>query len=273
MPRTISNMKKTAYIALASLLFASCHGNDNPDPGEDPVPVASTVKNISYNVIAQYPHDTSSYTEGLEFYKGKLYESGGDYINSRLQYGDAKTGKVEKQHIMGTAEIFGEGITILKGKLYQLTYTSHIGYVYDVNDITKPIKTFEWPYEGWGMTNNGTDLIIDTGGPDLYFVDPETFKIKSTVHVHDDNGPVNNINELEYVNGMIWANIYTTKQIIKIDPATGAVTGKMDFSNLPGSDSIPGRTDVLNGIAYDSTAKTLYITGKRWPKMYELKLN
>ncbi len=267
-------MKKSAYIALASLLFASCHGNDAPDQGDDPVPVASTVKNISYNVISEYPHDTSSYTEGLEFYKGKLYESGGDFISSRLQFGDAKTGKVEKQHMMGTADIFGEGITVLNGKLYQLTWTTNVVYVYDVNDISKPIKTFTWPYQGWGMTNNGKDLIIDTGGADLYFVDPETFKVKSTVHVHDDNGPIEQINELEWVDGMIWANIFLTRDIIKINPETGAVVGKMNFNSLlDPKDSIPGRTDVLNGIAYDSTAKTLYITGKRWPKMYELKLN
>lgn len=269
-------MKKLFYLPAALVLFVSCTGCNNnteePESPDQPV-AASTAPNISYNIIAQYPHDTSSYTEGLEFHNGKLYESGGDYINSRLQYGDVKTGKVEKQHMMGTNEIFGEGISILKGKLYQLTYTTHTVYVYDVNDISKPVKTLTWPYEGWGMTNNGTDLIISTGGSDIYFVDPETFKIKNTVHVHDGSGPVLNINELEYVNGTIWANIYTTRDIIRISPETGAVTGKMNFDHLMDAKDSIGRTEVLNGIAYDSTSKSLFITGKRWNKVYELKTN
>ena len=257
-------------------MFSSCNNNDegNDDTSaEVPVTKSEAVKTIAYNIIAQYPHDTASYTEGLEFYNGKLYESGGDYANSVLQFGDAMTGKIEKKNKMGTDKIFGEGITVLKGKLYQLTYTSHIVYVYDVTDISKIIKTFSWPYEGWGLTNNGTDLIIDTGGADLYYVEPETFKIKSTVHVHDANGPVFNINELEYVDGFIWANIYTTKDIIKIDPQTGIILGKMNFNNLPGKDSIANRTEYFNGIAYDSSKKSFFITGKRWPKIYELKIN
>lgn len=267
-------MKKIfLFAAFASAIVSCNNGKDKAeDPGGDVPSVSPSVKNISYNIISSFPHDTSSYTEGLELYKGKLYESGGDYVNSRLQYGDLKTGKIDKQNKMGTAEIFGEGITILKGKIYQLTYTTHIVYVYDVNDITRIVKTFPWASEGWGMTNNGTDLIISTGSSDLYFVDPETFKVKSTVHVHDDNGPVNNINELEYVNGYVWANVYTTKDILKINPGTGAIEGKMNFNQLPGADSV-GRSEYMNGIAYDSTSKSLFVTGKRWSKIYELKLN
>ena len=271
--RTIINMKIAFALLTASILFASCDGNKEEETDPPTVkPVSSSVKNIAYSIIAQYPHDTASYTEGLELYKGKLYESGGDYTNSALQYGDLKTGKLDKKNKMGTDKIFGEGITILKGKIYQLTYTTNVVYVYDVNDITRITKTFNWPYEGWGMTNNGTDLIVSTGSADIYFVDPETFTIKSTVHVHDDNGPVNNINELEYVNGMVWANIYTTNDIVQIDPATGAIKGKMNFSSLPGADVTP-RSEVMNGIAYDSTSKSFLVTGKRWAKIYELKLN
>ena len=268
-------MKRLFFLSLSALLFSSCNNDEDASNNDTIVqPTVSSVKNISYNLIAQYPHDTASYTQGLEFYNGKLYESGGDYANSVLQYGDAKTGKIEKKHKTGTDKIFAEGITILKGKLYQLTWESNIVYVYDVKDITKVIKTFPWPYQGWGLTNNGTDLIISTGvSADLYFVDPETFKIKNTVHMHDNNGPVLNVNELEYVDGFVWANIYQTKDIVKIDPQTGAIVGKMNFNNLPGTDSIPGRTDVLNGIAYDSTSKSMFITGKRWPKIYELKIN
>jgi len=267
-------MKKLFTLLTIASLFMACNGEEETeDRSIQPTVKTSTVKSISYNIIAQYPHDTASYTEGLELYNGKLYESGGDYINSVLQYGDLKTGKIEKKNNMGSATIFGEGITILNGKLYQLTYQTHDVFVYDVKDITKVIQKFTWPYEGWGMTNNGTDLIITTGGTDLYFVDPATFKIKNTVHIHDDNGPIDSVNELEYVNGFVWGNVYTTKDILKIDPQNGAVVGKMSFNNLPGTDSIPGRTDYFNGIAYDSTSKSFFITGKRWPKIYEVKLN
>jgi glutaminyl-peptide cyclotransferase len=244
------------------------------DDGLEKPTLASTTKIIPYSIISQYPHDTATYTQGLEFYKGKLYESGGDFANSLLQFGDAKTGKIDKRIKMGTDKTFGEGITILNGKLYQLTWQTNDVFVYDVNDITKVIQKFTWPYDGWGITNNGIDLLITTGGTDLYFVDPATFKVKNTVHIHDDNGPVKEVNELEYVDGFVWGNIWQTKNIVKIDPKTGVIVGKMNFDNiLDPKDIVPGRTDVMNGIAYDSTSKTFFITGKRWPKIFEMRVN
>ncbi|MEO8174979.1 MAG: glutaminyl-peptide cyclotransferase, partial [Sediminibacterium sp.] len=233
---------------------------------------------INYTIISQFPHDTSSFTEGLEMHNGKLYESGGEYLSSRIQYGDYKTGIVEKMHKMGTDKIFGEGLTILNGKIYQLTYQTHIVYVYDINNIEKPIKTFPWPQEGWGMTNNGTDLIITTKEHNLYFVDPETFKVKNTLAVVDDKGPIPEINELEYIDGFVWANVWNTNRIIKIDPESGHVVGHFYLNNiaLPDGRLASGafsNTDVLNGIAYDSTTKSLLITGKRWPKLFEIRIN
>ena len=266
-------MKKLISILSIAIILMACN-DDKITEDETIIPVkTNSVKTIAYNIIAQYPHDTASYTEGLEIYNGKLYESGGDFKNSFLQVGDLKTGKIDKTHKMGTDSIFGEGITILNGKIYQLTWRTHEVYVYDVKDITKVIQQFTWPYEGWGMTNNGTDLIITTGGTDMYFVDPTNFKIKNTVHIHDDYGPVDSVNELEYVDGFVYGNEYTKKDILKINPQTGEVVGKMNFNNLPGTDSIPGRTEYFNGIAYDSTSKSFFITGKRWPKIYEVKLN
>lgn len=266
-------MKKLITLILLATFFIACNDDkETVDLSIQPVKTNS-VKTIAYNIIAQYPHDTASYTEGLEIYNGKLYESGGDFKNSFLQFGDLKTGKIDKTYKMGTDSIFGEGITILNNKIYQLTWQTHDVFVYDVKDITKVIQKLKWPYEGWGMTNNGTDLIITTGGTDLYFVDPTNFKIKNTVHIHDDNGPIDSVNELEYVDGFIWGNLYTTKNILKINPQTGAVVGKMNFNSLPGTDSIPRRTEYFNGIAYDSTTKTFFITGKRWPKIYEVKVN
>lgn len=281
------NFKSMKYAAalLIVIALASCNTNKDrvEDTDNDPslTPATSGIAapaRISYSIISQFPHDTSSFTEGLELHNGKLYESGGEYTSSRLQYGNVKTGVVEKKNMMGSDKIFGEGITIIKDKIYQLTYQSNVGYVYDINNIDKPIKTFNWPYEGWGLTNNGTDLIINTGPPNIYFVDPETFKVKNTVVVMDNSGPVNEINEMEFIDGFIWANVWNTNRIVKIDPESGHVVGDMYLDNIAAKDGslLTGafsNTNVLNGIAYDSAAKTLLITGKRWPVLYELKVN
>jgi glutamine cyclotransferase len=267
-------MKK--YIPIFVLvILAACNGST--DKPYDPELVPPKTPLIGYTILAQYPHDTSAYTQGLEFHNGKLYEGTGDYETSSLRITDARTGKVEKKHMMGTDSIFGEGITIFKNKIYQLTWESNIVYVYDVNNIDKPVKSFKWPYQGWGITHNDTDLIISDGTANLYFVNPEDFKLKSTIRVSENGSSVDSINELEYVDGYVYANVYLTDVIVKIDPSSGFIVGKMELPGLKekffAAQDIPGRTDVLNGIAYDSTKKTLFITGKRWPKMFELKLN
>ncbi|HMI78877.1 MAG TPA: glutaminyl-peptide cyclotransferase [Ferruginibacter sp.] len=265
------------YAALVILIaLASCNGDDDKEVIDDSAkPIPTPI--IKYDIIAVYPHDTSAYTQGLEFYKGKLYEGTGDYSESSLRITDIKTGKVEKKHMIGKDSIFGEGITIFKDKLYQLTWQSHIVYVYDVNNIDKPIKTFNWPYEGWGITNNGTDLIISDGSANLYFVNPDDFKLKTTISVSDNGGPIDSINELEYIGGSIYANVYQSEFILKIDPSSGHVLGKMELPGLAqkffANQYIPNRTDVLNGIAYDTATKRMFITGKRWPKLFEVKMN
>lgn len=268
-------MKK--YSAILSLvLLAACNGNKDEKYVDHTVEALKTPA-IAYTIAAEYPHDTSAYTQGLEFHDGKLYEGTGDYETSSLRITDYKTGKVEKKHMMGTDSIFGEGITIFKNKIFQLTWQSHVVYVYDVANFDKPINTFKWPYEGWGLTNNGTDLIISDGSSKLFFINPDNFKLKSTISVTENGSPVYELNELEYVDGFVFANIYQTDKIVKIDPASGFVVGKISFADALTkrfSDKIiPERTDVLNGIAYDSATKKFFITGKRWPKMFELKFN
>jgi glutamine cyclotransferase len=265
------------YFALAALvILAACNGGKDEPVVDDtikpkPIPV------IAYTVMAEYPHDTSAYTQGLEFYNGKLYESTGDFENSSLRITDYKTGKVEKKHVMGTDKIFGEGITIFNNKIYQLTWENHMVYVYDVNNIDKPVKTFNWPYDGWGITHNATDLIISDGSAKLYFVNPDDFRLKSTIAVTENGSPVYQINELEYIDGFVFANLYQKDIIVKIDPSSGFVVGKMDFSGMKekffADKIVPERTDVLNGIAYDTATKRFLVTGKRWPKMFELKFN
>jgi len=270
-------MKYFLALAIASLLFSCNNNSDSPDHDSSIEPAYVGIKppaEITYNILAQHPHDTSAYTQGLQLYNGKLYEGTGDFETSSLRITDWKTGAVEKKHMMGTADVFGEGINIFKNKIYQLTWKNNIVYVYDLNNIDKPISTFKWPNEGWGMTNNGTDLIISDGTSNLYFVNPDDFKIKNTIAVVDNNGPINELNELEFINGFVYANIYQSDNIVKIDPESGHVVGRMTFSNLlQDNEKIPGRTDVLNGIAYDSTTNTMLITGKRWPKLFEVKMN
>lgn len=270
-------MKMKKYAAILSIIIlGACNNSDKTDGPIDPTVVPAKTPVISYTIVAEYPHDTSAYTQGLEFHNGKLYEGTGWYATSSLRITDYKTGKVEKKHMMGTDSVFGEGITIFKDKIYQLTWESNIVYVYDVNNIDKPIKTLNWPYEGWGLTNNGTDLIISDGTSKLYFVNADDFRLKSTIGVTENGSPVYQINELEYIDGFVFANIYQTNTIIKIDPSSGFVVAKMDLSDFDKkffADKVVSRTDVLNGIAYDSATKRFLITGKRWPKMFELKFN
>ncbi len=269
-------MKKYSAIA-ALIILAACNGNGKDEPAVDDSIRPKPTPLISYSIAAEYPHDNSAYTQGLEFHNGKLYEGTGDYKNSSLRITDYKTGKVEQKHMIGTDSIFGEGITIFKNKIYQLTWQSHVVYVYDVANINKPIKTFNWPYDGWGLTNNGTDLIISDGTAKLYFVNADDFKLKSTISVTENGSPVYYLNELEYVDGFVFANIYETDRIIKIDPASGFVVGQIDMKGVIqkfAPNYIPKPEDeVLNGIAYDSATKKFLVTGKRWPKMFELKFN
>lgn len=264
------------FIAVSTCV--SCNNNDSTnDTDSSLVPTYSSIPapgNLTYTILAQHPKDTGAFTQGLEIYNGKLYESTGDFENSSLRITNWKTGNVEKKHMMGSDKIFGEGITILNNKIYQLTWVSNIVYVYDIDNINKPIQTLRWPREGWGITNNGTDLIISDGSSNLYFVDPANFEVRRTLPVLSYKGPITELNELEYIDGFIFANVYQQNYIVKIDPKTGHVVAVMVLENLlQKNEYIPGRTDFLNGIAYDSATKTMLITGKRWPKLFEVKLN
>ncbi len=273
-------MLKYLLITVVIILVA-CNGNgaapDETSVATTPATGIAPPQNLTLNITGVYPHDTSAYTQGLEIHDGKLYEGTGDYETSSMRITDIKTGKVEHKHIMGSNVVFGEGITIFNNKIYQLTWQSHVVNVYDINNIDKPIKTFNWPYEGWGITHNETSLIISDGSANLYFVNPDDFRIKSTMQVTDNMGPVMELNELELINGFVYANVYQQDFIVKIDPANGHVVGKISLPGLPQqyfkNQIVTGRTDVLNGIAYDSITKKMYITGKRWPKLFEATIN
>ncbi len=235
------------------------------------IPPPST---LNFRIMGQFPHDTGAYTQGLEFHKGRLWEGTGDFEQSSLRLTDPKTGQVLKKHQMGSADIFGEGITILNDTLYQLTWESHKVFVYRLPDIGKPVKTLDWPHDGWGITHDSSRLIISDGSATLYFVRPDDLRVLSTLSVRDNTGPVDRLNELEFVKGQIFANVYTTNRIVRIDPQSGQVTGQLMLNGLLGSsDIIAGRTDVLNGIAYEPDSNRLWITGKRWPRMFSLQLD
>jgi len=277
-------MKPLFSFLLFSVLFFSCNdpvkkGGDElvtPPSSNTGIPAPTLLSAV---LIAEYPHDTGAFTEGLQIHDGNLYEGTGEEQKTFIQVTDIKTGKVLQKHPVKDPAIFGEGINVFKDKLYQLTYQNNIVFVYDLKDLSKPLKTFPWQGEGWGMTNNGTELIISDGkaSGNLYFVNPENFRVSHSIQVRDNNGPVNYVNELEYIDGFIYANVWGTTQIIKIDPANGQVVGKIETAEMLRSfySSYPIRPmeNVLNGIAYDSTTKKIYITGKNWPKLFEIRLN
>lgn len=263
------------------LCVAACKNNDKPPTSVTVVEEAAAVAApavISYDIINEYPHDPSAFTEGLEYREGMLYESTGQYGTSDIRKTELKTGKVLASTKM-EARYFGEGMTILNNKVYQLTYREGKGFVYDLATL-KQEKTFTFNApEGWGMTNNGIHLIFDDGRNILHFVDPNTFAEVKQLTITDEHGPVNEINELELIHGYIYANQWQTDNILKIDTATGKVVGRADLSSLRQRVGIPppgGRRnepEVMNGIAYDAATNRIFITGKNWPKVLEVRLD
>lgn len=222
-------------------------------------------------VIQVFPHATTSYTQGLEFDGDQLYEGTGG-TGARGQSMVAKveleTGKIQKKKLL-EEKYFGEGITIMGDQLFQLTWQEHTCFVYDKNTLEE-INSFTYTGEGWGLCNDGEQLIMSDGSERIYFRDPKTFGMKKTLEVYTNEGPVKGLNELEYINGKIYANIYTRNQIVIIDPETGAVTGRIDASLLALDYRETG--EVLNGIAYKESTKQLFITGKNWPNLLEIGL-
>jgi glutamine cyclotransferase len=268
-------MNRIFNLIVILFLLSSCKDNNNIDNNQNSTNVIAAPANLSYTVINEYPHDTSSFTEGLIWLNGSFLESTGNYKQSNLLKLNLETGKALKKFKLGD-QYFGEGIAVLNNKIYQLTYKEHKVFVYDIN-FNKLPQEYEWPYEGWGMTTDGKSLILDTGGSNIYFVNPETFKIERTLGVVNNNGYVSMVNELEYVDGYLYANIWMTNDIIKINVQSGLVEARADMTELIKNShqhqDFNINENYLNGIAYNAEKKTFYITGKNWPSLFEVKFN
>ena len=234
-----------------------------------PAPLLFALLGSGYKVINTYPHDPEAFTQGLIYHDGFLYEGTGIEGKSSLRKVELKTGKVVNRVDLPRA-YFGEGITLWQDKLIQLTRKTRIGFVYDLATF-RQLRTFTYSREGWGITQDGKRLIMSDGSSTLYFWDPETFQEIGHLDVVDKGQPVPKLNELEYVHGEIYANIWYSDRIARISPTTGHVLGWIDLSRLL-SAAERREDDVLNGIAYDVKGRRLFVTGKRWPKLFEIQV-
>jgi glutamine cyclotransferase len=232
-------------------------------------PVSGELPVYGYQVVHTYPHDSNAFTQGLEYVDGVLYEGTGLNGRSSIRKVKLETGEVLKRFDVA-AQHFGEGITLWKSDLIELTWQSQIAFVYDKDTfVTK--RQFTYPGEGWGLTHDGVNLIMSDGTDYLRILDPATFQLRRRVRVMDGERPLRNLNELEYVKGEVLANVWTTDYIARIDPRSGIVLGYIDLQGILSANERPS-DGVLNGIAYDNARDRLFVTGKLWPKLFEIKL-
>jgi len=248
-------------IVAAALTAAAC----------GPASQAEGIPEYGVEVVHTYPHDPTAFTQGLLYLNGFLYESTGLNGQSSIRKVKLETGEVIEKHQI-PEQYFGEGIVNWKDKLVELTWQSSVGFVYDLASFQ--LKTqFHYPGEGWALTQDGKRIIMSDATPELRFWDGDTLRELGRVTVTADGQPVRELNEIEYVNGEVYANVWQTDRIARIDPATGKVVGWIDCTGLLNpADRVEGQTDVLNGIAYDAATGRLWVTGKRWPKLFEIKL-
>lgn len=232
----------------------------------DPAPV----ERCSYRIVETYPHDTTSFTQGLFWDDGHLYEGTGQYGASRIARLDLKTGKALAQTRLPSDQ-FGEGITRWRDQIVGVTWQGGVGNRWTIKDL-KRVGTFKYEGEGWGLTLLGDSLVLSDGTPQLRFLDPATMKEQRRVTVRFGARPLAMLNELETIDGQIWANVWMTDFIVRIDPATGAIASYIDLAGLKADAGATGGDSVLNGIAWDAKKKRLFVTGKYWPKLYEIAL-
>ena len=283
MKYSLKNIVGLVLLCVLSFQYGCNDGNatDNasqPQTKADVTQPKDVPKPISWDIVKIYPHDPAAFTEGLEFRNGFLYESTGEYGHSELRKVDPMTGKV-LQTVKLENHYFGEGITIINNKIFQLTYREGKGFIYDLATLKKS-GTFEFhTTEGWGMTTNGSQMIFDDGSNVLHFIEPGTFREIKTLQVTDENGRVDELNELEMIKGYLYANVWKKDVILKIDTTSGKVIGIADLGTLRQRAGIQevatrrGDPEVMNGIAYDPAGNRIFITGKNWQSLIEIRLD
>jgi glutaminyl-peptide cyclotransferase len=275
----LSHARSIALVLFIPLLVTACNGRSHRvsrnEKARQQLPlienaVVAGPKTYTYDVVKAYPHDAHSFTQGLVYEGGSFYESAGQYGESNLRKVDLMTGNVLARTDVGK-EYFAEGLAKLGDRLFQLTWKNHKGFIYNASSFEK-LGEFQYDGEGWGLTTDGRSLILSDGTNRIRFLNPDTFKVDREISVNVNGTPLTQLNELEYVNGEIFANIWETDKIVRLDPANGKILGWVDLTGLlPAGERTP-ETNVLNGIAYDPAADRLFVTGKRWPKLYEIKL-
>jgi glutamine cyclotransferase len=224
----------------------------------------------TYRIVEEYPHDPNAFTQGLVYVDDVLYEGTGLTGRSSLRKVELETGEILQIHELAPV-YFGEGIAVVGDRIWQLTWQNQIAFLYDKETFAE-LSNVRYPTEGWGLTYDGTRLIMSDGTATLYFRDPHTFQLLGQVQVYDDQGPVVRLNELEYIEGQVYANVWQTDRIAIIDPATGQVEAWLDLSGLLDPGDVTQTVDVLNGIAYDVDTTRLFVTGKLWPKLFQIEI-
>jgi glutamine cyclotransferase len=258
-------LKYLSSIAIFTLLISvACQSKKNTEQ-----PVVKDESVLTYEIITVLPHDQQAFTQGLTIFNNKIIESTGQN-NSWIAEVEPGSGKQDKKITLSN-QYFGEGITVLNNKIYQLTWKNKVGFIYDARTY-KQLGEFQYSTEGWGITTDKKNLIMSDGSEKLYFLDTVSYKVIRTINVMDGNSPIKKLNELEFVNGYIFANVWETPIILKIDPINGNVVGKLNLAAISNEiKSMYPSADVLNGIAFDTNSKALLITGKLWPKAYLIR--
>jgi glutamine cyclotransferase len=258
-------------IGLALFAFAACGRRATGEPAIPPLPATAAGEvRYGYDVVHVWRHDRGAFTQGLFVRDGDFIESTGLNGQSSLREVDIATGRVVKQ-VAVPAQYFAEGAVALNGKIFQLTWQNHVGFIYDADTFAK-LGEFHYEGEGWGLTTDGQSLILSDGTNRIRFLDPTTFRVTRTIDVLENGQPVERLNELEFIRGDVFANVWQTDRIVRIDANSGVVRGTIDFSGLLAPGDRAPDTDVLNGIAYDARTDRLFVTGKHWPKVFEVRL-
>ncbi len=255
---------------VAYKITAYSNGRHHARNGEYVVLAAAAPKKYGFRAVKTFPHDKTSYTQGLFVRDGQIYESTGEYGRSTIRRVDIATGRVLASAGLDR-KYFAEGAEMVGGKIYQLTWREGKAFVYDPATL-RTTGEFDYRGEGWGLASDGTRLYMSDGSSTIKIIDPATFKITGSISVCTDSGPVEYLNEMEWIDGQLWANVYRSMAVVRIDPATGAVAGVIDFSGIISETDVDYATDVFNGIAYDAASGKIYVTGKNWNKLYQVEV-